>query len=166
VVGIAPTGRAVRELTEQAGIAAWTIDRARIDAENHGAAMPERSVVILDEAGMAATRASEQLLARMSGCKVIVIGDSGQLSSVQAGGWMAELRTRLGGPILDQVIRQRDTRERQALGALHEGRPAAWVAWAEQQDRITVAAPEQALGGGRWSNGRPRSPSTGSARPS
>ena len=30
VIGMAPTGRAVRELAEEAGIASWTIDRALI----------------------------------------------------------------------------------------------------------------------------------------
>ena len=28
VIGIAPTGRVVRELAEEAGVAAWTLDRA------------------------------------------------------------------------------------------------------------------------------------------
>src|SRR4051812_41764851 len=85
VVGIAPTGRAVRELAEEAGVAAWTLDRALLELRD-GDALSERTVVVLDEAGMAPTRGVERLLAaaRIAGAKVIAIGDSGQLPSVQA----------------------------------------------------------------------------------
>ena len=47
------------------------------------------AVLILDEATMAHTRLSASVItaAVESGVKVVAIGDSGQLSSVQAGGW-------------------------------------------------------------------------------
>ena len=56
VLGAAPTGRASRELSEQAGVASRTLDRLLIDIEQLGEELPERCVLILDEAGMAATR--------------------------------------------------------------------------------------------------------------
>ncbi|MGH2798687.1 MAG: AAA family ATPase, partial [Thermoleophilaceae bacterium] len=115
VIGIAPTGRAVRELAEEAGVAAWTLDRALLDLRD-GHALPERTVVLLDEAGMASTRATEQLLAavQLAGAKVIAIGDSGQLPSVQAGGWIREVGQRVGVHRLTHVTRQRDVDERRA----------------------------------------------------
>ena len=54
---------------------------------------------------------------------MIAIGDSGQLASVQAGGWMRALADELGAQRLTEVMRQRDPDERRALGALHEGVP-------------------------------------------
>jgi ATP-dependent exoDNAse (exonuclease V) alpha subunit len=89
VIGVAPTGRAVRELSEQAGIASRTLD-SRVLAINEGYELPPGSVVVFDEAGMASTRLSEQLLANAAkvGAKVVAIGDPGQLASVQAGGWL------------------------------------------------------------------------------
>ena len=54
VIGVAPTGRAVRELAEEAGVAAWTLDRALLDLEA-GDELPEGTVVLLDEGGMAFT---------------------------------------------------------------------------------------------------------------
>jgi conjugative relaxase-like TrwC/TraI family protein len=137
VIGVAPTGRAVRELAEEAGVAAWTLDRALLDLEA-GDELPERTVVLLDEAGMAATRSSERLLAlaEHAGAKVIAIGDSGQLSSVRAGGWMREVAERVGAQRLSEVMRQRDPDERRALAELHDGGSERYLAWAQQHDRV------------------------------
>jgi AAA domain-containing protein len=46
--------------------------------------------------------------------KVIAIGDSGQLSSVQAGGWLGALTRQVGSRELHEVMRQRDPREQGA----------------------------------------------------
>ena len=56
VLGVAPTGRGARELTEEAGVPARTLDRLLIDLEKLGDELPEGCVLILDEAGMAPTR--------------------------------------------------------------------------------------------------------------
>ncbi|MBW3603253.1 MAG: relaxase domain-containing protein, partial [Actinobacteria bacterium] len=140
VVGLAPTGRAVRELTEEAGVPAWTIDRALIDHERYADAIPQGAVVLVDEAGMAATRPTERILelAQAAQAKVVAIGDSGQLPSVQAGGWMRAVGDRVGRHELTAVVRQRDTTERRALGLLHEGRPEGWLGWAQDHDRLAV----------------------------
>ena len=101
VLGAAPTGRGVRELTEQAGITPV------VDTHAPGAGPrrrrrrlrePASAVLILDEAGMASTRETARVMAhaQAAGVKVIAIGDSGQLSSVQAGGWLGSLTRRLG----------------------------------------------------------------------
>ena len=138
VLGVAPTGRAVRELTEEAGISARTLDRLLIDLEQLGDELPARCVLILDEAGMAPTRLSARLLeaAERASAKVIAIGDPGQLSSVQAGGWLAAVGRDLGSVRLTEVMRQRDPAERRALGALHDGSPERYLDWAGQAGRI------------------------------
>ena len=103
VIGVAPSGRAVRELSEQARIASRTLD-SRLLAIDAGRPLPDRSVVIFDEAAMASTRHSERLLAHAAtvGAKVIAIGDPGQLPSVQAGGWLAAISQRLGSARLTE----------------------------------------------------------------
>jgi conjugative relaxase-like TrwC/TraI family protein len=140
VLGLAPTGRGARELADEAGIAASTIDRALIDIERSGEGLPSRAVIVLDEAGMAPTRLTARLLdhAARAGCKVIAIGDSGQLPSVLAGGWLRAVGDRIGALELTEVMRQRDPGERRALGALHEGRPGLYVDWAIATNRIDV----------------------------
>jgi conjugative relaxase-like TrwC/TraI family protein len=140
VIGVAPTGRAVRELAEEAGIAAWTIDRALITLERYDERLQPGTVVVLDEAGMAPTRLTERLLAQAADAdaKVIVIGDSGQLVSVQAGGWLRAVGQQIGAHALTQVLRQRDPAERRALGRLHAGDPDQYLRWADKHARVTV----------------------------
>ena len=160
VVGVAPTARAARELAEQAGISSRTLD-SRVLAINAGRDLPPRSVVVFDEAGMASTRLSEQLLAHAAtvGAKVIAIGDPGQLASVQAGGWLRTIGERLGAVRLTEVMRQRDPAERLALAALHDGAPARWIEWATHAGRVEVVPDgrgvlEQAVG--EWAAGAAR----------
>jgi conjugative relaxase-like TrwC/TraI family protein len=138
VLGVAPTGRAVRELAEEAGVPARTLDRLLNDLQQLGDELPHRSVVILDEAGMAATRGSARLLeaAAQAHAKVIAIGDPGQLASVQAGGWLGAVGRAVGVLRLTEVMRQRDPAERRALGALHDHQPEQYVEWAVQAGRI------------------------------
>ncbi len=147
VVGLAPTGRGARELTEDAGISACTIDRALVDIEQLGASLPEGCVVVLDEAGMAPTRPTARLLehAARVGAKVIAIGDSGQLPSVLAGGWLRAVGERVGALRLTEVIRQRNPSERRALAALHERVPGRYIDWAQAQGRIDVVAPDRVI---------------------
>ena len=138
VLGVAPTGRAARELTEQAGVPARTLERLLFDLEELGDALPQGCVLILDEAGMAATRPSARVLeaAERAGAKVIAIGDAGQLASVQAGGWLGTVGRELGALHLTEVMRQRDRAERRALAALHEHLPQHYLDWAARAGRI------------------------------
>ncbi len=153
VLGVAPTGRAARELTEQAGVTSRTLERLLIDLEQLGEELPQDCVLILDEAEMAATRSSARVLeaAEQAGAKVIAIGDPRQLGSVQAGGWLGAVGRELGALRLTEVMRQRDPAERRALGALHDRRPQHYLDWAERAERIDTfgdpaGAYEQALG--------------------
>ena len=138
VLGVAPTGRAARELSDQAGIPSRTIDRLLIDLEQLGDSLPDRSVVVLDEAGMAPTRTAARLLehAERAGAKVIAIGDPGQLASVQAGGWLRTVGRELGPLRLTEVMRQRDPGERRALAALHDRVPDRYLDWATRARRV------------------------------
>ena len=109
-----------------------------------GDELPERTVVLLDEAGMAATRSTERLLpaASRAGAKVVAIGDSGQLPSVRAGGWMRAVGERVGVHRLTRVMRQRDVDERRALAQLHDGRPEPYLRWAQDEERVAVHTTE------------------------
>jgi hypothetical protein len=79
VVGVAPTGRAARELASAAGAPASTIHRLLSELEREGS-FASRTVMLFDEAGMAPTRPSALLLgqAERDGVKVIAAGDGGQ----------------------------------------------------------------------------------------
>jgi ATP-dependent exoDNAse (exonuclease V) alpha subunit len=144
VVGVAPTGRAARELGDAASIPAFTIHRLLSELEEAGG-LPPRTVVLFDEAGCAPTRPSAELFAHAerAAAKVIAVGDSGQLPSVAAGGWFAAVAERLDGPRLREVMRQRDPAERDALEALHDGDPDTYLALKREQGALHVHEREQ-----------------------
>lgn len=176
VVGAAPTARAARELKERAGIEdsrtldGWAVKLAA-DPEAlwfgqlTGTSMQRQpAVMIIDEAGMAHTRVSATVIdhAMAADVKVVAIGDSGQLSSVQAGGWLGALTRRLGSQELREVMRQRNPGERRALAMVHAGEPATYLElkWSRGELRIfgdddPGASAEQALIG-QWTRAHQR----------
>jgi hypothetical protein len=129
VIGAAPTGRAARELSSRAGVPASTLHRLVEDLRRSEGFGGAPAVLLLDEAGMAPTRVSAEVLAAADrdGVKVVALGDSGQLASVQAGGWLGALSQRLEAHELRAVVRQRDPAERAALAQLHGGDPDRWL---------------------------------------
>jgi len=140
VVGAAPTGRAARELSSRAGVPASTLHRLAEDLRHGEGFGPGPAVLVVDEAGMAPTRVSADVLAaaRSEGVKVVAIGDSGQLSSVEAGGWLGALSMRLGAHQLREVVRQRDPAERHALAERHARKPDPWIGLKQARGELVV----------------------------
>ncbi len=142
VLGVAPTGRAARELGE-VGIPARTLHATMASLDRYPElGLPQGAVVILDEAGMAPTRLTARFLhaARQVDAKVIAIGDSGQLPSVQAGGWMHQVGQQVGSQHLTGVQRQRDPQERRMLGLLHDQTTGgdAYLTWLDGRGRLDI----------------------------
>ena len=158
VLGAAPTARATRELRERAGISeARTLDAwaLKLEAEPHALSQAEGTawgsqrtpaVLIIDEAGMANTRLSARVIdqAVEAGVKVIAIGDSGQLSSVQAGGWLGALTRELGSHELREVMRQRDPHERRQLAKVQRGEPDEYLQLKTDRRELRVFPGEHA----------------------
>jgi ATP-dependent exoDNAse (exonuclease V) alpha subunit len=87
--------------------------------------------------------------ARAAGVKVIAIGDSGQLPSVQAGGWLGSLTERLGSHELREVMRQRDPRERQLLAQVRRGDPTDYLTEKSARGHVYISiGGAQGQGGG------------------
>jgi ATP-dependent exoDNAse (exonuclease V) alpha subunit len=127
VTGCAPSARARDELRLGARIdRCLTVDRLLLDLERSPLAVG--SVVVLDEASMAGSRKLARLLERAAAAsaKVVLVGDTKQLSSVDAGGGFRGLVARLGAHRLLENRRQVERWEREALRSLREGqvRPA------------------------------------------
>jgi conjugative relaxase-like TrwC/TraI family protein len=136
-IGAAPTGRAARQLRDTAGIEAETMHTLLLRlAGGHG--LSPKTLLVLDEAGMAPTRLTARLFgeAERAGVKVVAVGDPGQLGSIQAGGWLAAVTKSSNDTALRQAIRQEAPAEREALEALREGDPDTYLA--HKQAEITV----------------------------
>lgn len=98
VVTCAPTGRASQRLFEAAGVEAQTIHRLlgwdpREHAFRHGPKYPLRAdLVVVDEASMIGVELMDSLLSALAPeTGVLLIGDTDQLPSVQAGRVLASL---------------------------------------------------------------------------
>ncbi|MGO9976058.1 MAG: MobF family relaxase [Solirubrobacteraceae bacterium] len=157
VLGAAPTGRAVRELKERARIEesrtldGWVVklgadpDALRFAEATELGVYRVPAVMIIDEAGMAHTRLSAKLIdaAVDAHVKVVAIGDSGQLSSVQAGGWLGALTRQLGSHELREVMRQRDPQERRGLARVHRGQPDSYLQSKTERGELEVFAGAQ-----------------------
>lgn len=141
VRGAAPTGKAAVELQAGAGIPARTIHSLKQEVESGGSLRDGRySVLCVDEGGMADTRTFAWLLgqAEREGMKVIVFGDSNQLTSVAPGGWLGYLSRAGIRPALrmDEIVRQRDARHRKAVNDLARGRPGAWIEYQKKRGNV------------------------------
>lgn len=82
VQGLAVAGRAAQNLEKEAGIESHTI------ASWKDKYVPQKTVLVVDEAGMVGSRGMTELLgkAKQAGAKVILVGDERQLQPIDAGG--------------------------------------------------------------------------------
>jgi conjugative relaxase-like TrwC/TraI family protein len=123
MIGCAPSAQARDELRLGARIdPCLTVDRLLVNLVR--SRLKPGSTVVLDEAGMCGSRKLARLLdhAAASCAKVILVGDTRQLSSVDAGGGFRGLVARLGAHRLLENRRQVEQWERDALRHLRDGR--------------------------------------------
>jgi conjugative relaxase-like TrwC/TraI family protein len=123
VIGAAQAGIAAQELHSSAGIESSTLAMLRIDLDTGRTRFDARTVLVVDEAGMAGTRTLAPILAAAdrAGAKVVLVGDPHQLPEIDAGGVLAGLSERLGPIELTHNRRQRQQWERDALAELRAG---------------------------------------------
>jgi ATP-dependent exoDNAse (exonuclease V) alpha subunit len=109
-------------------------------------ALPARSVVVVDEAGMVGTHTLATLLdhAHAAQAKVVLVGDPKQLPEIDAGGAFRALARNLDAVRLTSNRRQRDPIERKALADLRAGRIDRAMERMNAHGRITHAPNFQA----------------------
>jgi conjugative relaxase-like TrwC/TraI family protein len=138
VLGCAPTGIATVGLADEGFADARTVDRLLLDLQRDRTELDGRTVLVVDEAAMVATRKLAPLLghAERAGAKVVLVGDDRQFASIKAGGGFRALRLRLGASELTVNRRQVEAWEQQAIDDVRAGNlEQAIVAYAEH-DRI------------------------------
>jgi len=108
-VGLAPSHSAVRAL-QDSGIESQTVQRWLLDPNAESRLTP-RSVVVLDEAGLAGTVTLRAVLERVErpGARAVLVGDVYQYESVEAGRGFAQLQQQgMQTAELSQMVRQRE----------------------------------------------------------
>ena len=127
VMGASLAARAAAELEHGAGIPSQTIDRLRVRLAQGTERLDQRSVLVIDEAGIVGTRRLAEMIgeARGGGAKVVLVGDRKQLPEIDAGGLFSALAHRIGYSELTENRRQQDPEERAVASALRLGHVAA-----------------------------------------
>ncbi len=138
VLGTAPTGIATVGLADEGFSEARTVDRLLLDLGKRRTELAERSVLVVDEAAMVATRKLAPLLghAERAGAKVVLVGDDRQFASIQAGGGFRALRLRLGASELTVNRRQVEVWEQRAIDDIRAGNLEQAIAAYAEHDRI------------------------------
>jgi AAA domain/TrwC relaxase len=138
VLGCAPTGIATVGLAEEGFTDARTIDRLLLDLGRGRTELDERTVLVVDEAAMVATRKLAPFLqhAERAGAKVVLVGDDRQFAPIAAGGGFRALRLRLGASELTVNRRQVEAWEQRAIDDVRAGRIEQAIAAYGEHDRI------------------------------
>jgi hypothetical protein len=113
VQSLAPTNKVASALRRD-GLDARTIHNALGGLDRGKSKWNDRTVVMVDEAGMVSTRLMARVLshAEHAGAKVILLGDAKQLASMERGGMFEYLAGLHGAGELGEVVRQRGAEQR------------------------------------------------------
>ena len=124
VQGMALSGIAAEGLQLQSGIESSTIHRKLLSWESGHELPDNKSVLIIDEAGMVGTRQMHQLVetAKGQGAKIVLVGDFDQLQPIEAGGAFRGICDRIGYHELSEIRRQKSAWQQEATRML-SGRP-------------------------------------------
>jgi conjugative relaxase-like TrwC/TraI family protein len=138
VLGTAPTGIATVGLAEEGFREARTVDRLLLDLQHGRVELDDRTVLVVDEAAMVATRKLAPLLehAHRADAKVVLVGDDRQFAPIAAGGGFRALRLRLGASELTVNRRQVEAWEQRAIDDVRAGNLERAIAAYAEHDRI------------------------------
>lgn len=109
VKGMALAGIAAEGLEIGSGIKSTTIHRRLWDWDNGRDLISEKTILVVDEAGMVGTRQMHQVInyANRAGAKVVLVGDYDQLQPIEAGGSYRGICERVGHFELTEIRRQK-----------------------------------------------------------
>jgi ATP-dependent exoDNAse (exonuclease V) alpha subunit len=114
------------------------VDWLLLDLQRGRVELDGRTVLVVDEAAMVATRKLVPLLghAERAGAKVVLVGDDRQFASIAAGGGFRALRHRLGASELTVNRRQVEAWEQRAIDDVRAGNLEQAIAAYAEHDRI------------------------------
>jgi len=124
VLGGALAGKAAEGLEKEAGIGSRTLASWELLWDEGRDLLDERTIFVLDEAGMVASKQMAYFVEAVSkrGAKLILIGDPEQLQPIEAGAAFRAIAERIGYAELETIYRQRDAWMRAASLDLARGR--------------------------------------------
>jgi|APThiThiocy_ev2_2_1041544.scaffolds.fasta_scaffold01801_10 Ti-type conjugative transfer relaxase TraA len=123
VEGAALAARAAKELKAGSDIESATIARTLMDIDRGRIKLDNRTILVVDEAGMVATPDMRRLslACRDAGAKLVLVGDERQLQPIGPGAPFLELGERFGRAELTDIRRQSEEWARQAVRDMADG---------------------------------------------
>ena len=127
VLALAPSAAAARVLGDAAQVPADTLAKALHDLDRD-TPLDHRTLVVMDEAGMAATTDLANLTrhAVSAGASIRLIGDDRQLAAIGAGGLLRDLAENPSTVRLSDAVRFADPAEARAALAIRDGKAGAF----------------------------------------
>lgn len=141
VIGCSVQNSAARILEQEAGITSTSLARLIHEADARGVRLPRRSVLVVDEAGMASTRqlARLQEICVRDDVKLIQVGDPEQLPAIEHPGAFRALCDRLDAIELTETRRLADPVERELVERVRAGHGRAALEVYSERGRLTLA---------------------------
>ncbi len=123
IIGLAPTHLVAGDMVKEGFQSASTVHKFLFDINNGRTSVPKGSVLMVDEAAMLGNSVLVELfnVAKERDAKVVLFGDSKQLSSVERGGMFEILSKTYGSSVLKDVQRQKIDWQKTLSERLGEG---------------------------------------------
>lgn len=123
VIGCSTAGKAAQELEESSGIKSQTIDSLLYELEFEKTEFEDKTLVVLDEAGMVGVRKLALLFdyIKEANAKVLLVGDYSQLPPIEAGNAFYRLLNEVKPFELNNIQRQKAEIDRDNINKIDNG---------------------------------------------
>jgi conjugative relaxase-like TrwC/TraI family protein len=142
VRGAALAGKAAKGLQTGSGIRSQTVHSLLNDVKHGRNPLTNRTVLVIDEAGMIGSRQFARLLEAtdQAQAKIVLVGDANQLQPIEAGQLFERIGQEVGVVRLTDIRRQRGAADREMVRALASGDMRAALDSLQARGRVHTAA--------------------------
>ena len=142
VRGAALAGKAAKGLQTGSGIRSQTVHSLLNDVKHGRNPLTDRTVLVIDEAGMIGSRQFAHLLEAIdeAQAKIVLVGDANQLQPIEAGQPFERIAREVGVARLTDIRRQRGAADRAMVRALASGDMRAALDSLQARGRVHTAA--------------------------